>query len=290
MRVAEPEGYRRVSPGWRPVFAAFLLLTLAASVLLYGFPGATATWFAWTVAPEVSAAFLGGGYAAGFVLVAGTARQRLWAAARVGVITIFVFVVATLAATLLHLDRFHFGNGGSAAAAAWIWMAVYVGVPVAMAGMFAVQSRVTGEDPPVREPLPPPLRWLLAGQAVVLTGTGAALLLAPGWVAAGWPWELTPLTGRAVGAWCLPLGLAAALVLAERDLDRLRVPALAYLVLAVLHTVALGRFAADIRWQLPATWIYVAVLLSMAGAALWGLLRQHPASRGRHGDELRLGG
>ena len=49
----------------------------------------------------------------------------------------------------------------------------------------------------------------LVALAVVLVALGAALLVAPEWADAAWPWPLTPLTARAVGAWCVGLGVAA---------------------------------------------------------------------------------
>jgi hypothetical protein len=268
----DPSRWRLVHPGWRPLFAAFLVLTLVATVVLYVFSYDTDEVFAWTVLPAISAAFLGGGYAAGFVLVAGTSRQRTWAGARIGVVTIFVFTVATLVVTVVHRDRFHFESGGVAAFAAWFWLAVYVVVPTGMAAMFVVQHRQPGADPPVEVPLPAWLRAVLAGQAVVLGAVGAVLLIAPSRVADGWPWALTPLTARAVGAWCLPLGIAAALAVRERDAWRLRSAAATYVVLAVLHAGALVRFRTDVRWGMWATSAYLVVLASMAVAGVAGLL------------------
>jgi hypothetical protein len=263
-------GWRPLHRGWRPLFALFLVLTLVASIVLYVLSDRTDDLFAWTVLPPISAAFLGGGYAAGFVLVALTARERTWAAARIGTVTIFVFATATLAVTLGHLDRFHLDRGGAAAGAAWLWLVVYVVVPTGMAAMFVVQARVPGTDPPVRVPLPPWLVGLLLAQAVVLAASGVALLAVPQRIAPGWPWALTPLTGRAVGAWCLPLGVAAVLAARERDAWRLRAAAVTYVVLAVLHAIALVRFRGDVRWDQWGTWAYLVVLASMAVAGIQG--------------------
>jgi len=270
----EPEvgPWRGVHPGWRPVFAAFLVLTLLATIVLYVLSRDTADLFAWTVVPAISAAFLGGGYASGFVLVAGTARERWWAGARIGVVTIFCFVVLTLAVTIGHRDRFHFDRSGVAGVAAWFWLAVYLVVTVAMAAMFVVQHRVPGTDPPVRRRLPTPLVTLLVVQALVLGVVGALLLVTPDLLAGGWPWPLTRLTGRAVGAWCLPLGIAAALAVREADVVRLRAAALTYTCLALLHGIALVRFHDDVAWARRGTWAYVVVLASMGVAGVWGWL------------------
>ena len=267
-----PPTWRPVHRGWRPLFVVFLVLTFVATVVLYGFSYDTDDVFAWTVLPAISAAFLGGGYAAGFVLVAGTARQRTWAGARIGVVTIFLFTLATLVATIVHRDRFHFGSGGVAGFAAWFWLAIYIVVPAGMAVMFVVQRRVPGVDPPVEVPLPDWLRALLGAQALVLGVVGAILLVGPAQITDGWPWRLTPLTARAVGAWCLPLGVAAALAVVERDAWRLRSAAATYVVLAVLHAGALVRFRTEVRWGMWATSAYLVVLVTMVLAGVAGLV------------------
>jgi hypothetical protein len=261
---------RTVHPAWRWVYPPFLALTAASTVILFAVATETDDTFAWTVQPAVSAAFLGAGYASGFVLIALTTRVRVWAGARIALVTVFAFVLCTLATTLAHLDRFHFGRGGLAGAAAWLWLVVYLVVPVGMGVAFWLQRGVPGDDPPVRHPLPTALTVLLGVQAVVLVVVGAAILVDPERVAGGWPWVLTPLTGRAVGAWCLPLGLAAALAVRERDAWRLRAAAVTYVVLGVLHATVLVRFRDDIAWDRWGTWAYLAVLASMVVAGTWG--------------------
>jgi hypothetical protein len=76
--------------------------------------------------------------------------------------------------------------------------------------------------------MPAGLAAVLVTQGVVLAATGMALVIAPDRVAEWWPWTLTPLAGRAIGAWFLALGFAAGLAVRERDLSRLRAAAVAY--------------------------------------------------------------
>ena len=48
-------------------------------------------------------------------------------------------------------------------------------------------------------------------QAALLAVVGMALMAMPG-SADWWPWQLTPLTARAIGAWCIGLAVVAALI------------------------------------------------------------------------------
>ena len=76
------------------------VLVLLAGFQLFVFTGRTSTFFAWTIANPLAAAFLGAGYWASVAIEALSGRQRLWANARIAVPAVFVFTVLTLAATL----------------------------------------------------------------------------------------------------------------------------------------------------------------------------------------------
>src|SRR5919199_2380995 len=83
------------------------VLTLLAVAALFVRPETTDRYFAWTIRPPLTAAFLGAAYAAGCTLVVLSLRARMWAHARASIITILIFTLLTLWATLAHLDRFH---------------------------------------------------------------------------------------------------------------------------------------------------------------------------------------
>ncbi|MGY1702950.1 hypothetical protein ACI79C_00095 [Geodermatophilus sp. SYSU D00697] len=269
---------RRLLPGMRVLLAAFAVLTALAVGALYVLADQTDRTFAWTIQPPLTAAFLGAGYAAGCVLVVLSLRDGVWARTRVPLLTILVFVVATLAATLLHLDRFHLaaefaGLPFLARAAAWFWLGVYVVVPLAMLALLAPQERAPGTDPPARSPVPRLLRGLLGVESAALTVVGAALFVAPATAGALWPWPLTPLTGRVVAAWLVAFGLATALAAVAGDLERLRTAAIAYTVFGVLVAVAVVRFPGTVRWDQPAAWVFTLLVVAVVGtgAAGWRL-------------------
>ena len=241
----EPD--RGLSGGVRALLTVFAVLTLLATHQLFVRAEHTAQGFAWTIQPPLTAAFFGAGYAAGCVLVLLALQRGTWASARVGYLTVLLFVVLASAATLLHLDRFHFDAADALPrAAAWIWLAVYL----------VVQAAVL----------------LVAGVALFLVDSSRGL----------WPWELTELTARAMASWLVALGVGAVLAVAQDDLVRLRPAAITSVVLAVLQLAALVRFGGDVAWDRPSSAVYVLALLGMLTVGVAGVVR----ARG-HVDRVR---
>lgn len=278
------------SPTYRPLLASMRVLLLVATglVLLAGAvltlaPTATGTWFAWTIDVPQTAVFLGAAYLASAVVEATSARARWWVHARVAVPSVFTFTTLTLVVTLVHLQKFHLGPDQRPLprGIAWLWLAIYAVVPVAMAVLWWRQQREPGADPPRTRPLPAWLRAAVGLVAAVLLGLGVALLVAP--VAAGaalWPWQLTPLTGRAVGAWLVGLGVAGVSVVLEADALRARPVAAGGLALALLAGVGLLRFPADVAWgTAPATGLVLALATWAVLSAAIIAVGRRPADR-----------
>ena len=271
-----PAGVRQLLPGMRVLLGAFAVLTALATVSLFILSNTTEQTFAWTIQPPLTAAFIGAGYAAGFLLVVLSLRVRTWVDVRMSVLTIFAFVVLTLVATLLHINRLHFdddfgGLGLFAKGAAWFWLAVYIVVPVAMLVLIVAQERAPGADPPMAHPVPPLLRAALGVESAVLLVVGAPMFIAPTTATTLWPWQLTPFTTRIIAAWLLAFGLATALAAVAGDLQRLRTAAIAYTAFGGLVLVAVLRFPGTLDWSDPMTWAFVAVAAAVAitGAAGW---------------------
>jgi hypothetical protein len=256
----------------RVLLVAFVCLTLVATNQLFVLARHTATLFSWTIQPPLSAAFLGASYAAGCVLSVLALRSRSWPGARIALVTVLVFAVLTLAASLLHLDRFHFAAPGFVArAAAWIWVGVYAVVPVALLVVVLRQARAGRPAPPVGSSMPGWLRGLLALQGVVLGVAATGLFLVPAVTARWWPWMLTPLTARMTAAWLAALAVAALLCLRERDAARVAIPAVAYVVFGVLQLLALLLYGEVVAWGSLAAVLYVAALILAIATGAAGL-------------------
>lgn len=250
-------------------------LVALAGIQLFVFPEQTERFFAWTIDPPLTAAFLGACYWSSVVLEWSAARARTWAGARIAVPTVLVFTVLTLGVTMLHLDHFHLGPEFEFATrlVTWVWIAIYTLVPILLVVLLIGHARSRQPDPSRWDHLPTWVRALVMVQAVVFLLGGLVLLVAPESAAAWWPWSLTALTGRAIGAWVISLGVIAAHALWEDDKERVRPAAYSYLTLAILQTVALVRFPGDFAWTTLSGWVYLVFLASavvVGAAVLWG--------------------
>ena len=263
---------RPVSRGTKVLLGVFVALTALGTNQLFVLSEHTDAWFAWTIRPPLTAAFLGGGYGAGFLMVLLALRTHAWAHARVPVVTVLIFSTLTLVATLLHRDRFHFGADGAIARfAAWFWLGVYIVVPVALVLLAVRQQRMPGADPERRQPLPVWLAAVLVAQGAIMLVVGVVLFVDPARSATLWPWTLTPLTARVVAAWLVAFGIAALLALVERDLERLEISAVAYTVLGLLELAALARYEDTVRWGSAAATVYLVLLIMVVPTGAYGL-------------------
>src|SRR5438093_10979309 len=114
------------------------------------------------------------------------------------------------------------------------------------------------------------MRIAVLAQGVGMLVVGLGLFLAPDIVKPVWPWGLTPLTSRAIGAWLIGIGFAAFHASRENDFLRIRPLAGGYVAFAIFQFVAIVRFSGDVNWNVPAAWVYVAFLASVLPVGLFG--------------------
>jgi hypothetical protein len=260
---------RLVTGGMRAILYVAAGLVFAVGVPLTLLPAETDRFFAWTIASPLTAAFLGGSYWAACVLELLAARRREWENARVAVPAVIAFTGLTFLVTLIHIDRFHFdAPEAGTVAGTWLWLAVYAIVPVAMSVLILRQLRTPGHDLPPTAPLE---RWKLASMAgisAVMFAAGALLLVAPDDTKGIWPWALTPLTARAVGAWLIGLAIASAHAAREADAVRMQPLAWGSIVFVALQAIALIRYGDEMDWSSVGAVVYVAVLAAIGATGL----------------------
>ncbi len=279
-----------VSDTPKPTIRSMQLILIVAAVLvllqglpIYLFPHDTATIFSWTVNPPITVAFLGAAYLSSMFMEYLAAREATWADARIAVPAVLVFTSLTTIVTLRHIDKFHFGSEHDlyTQIVTWAWLVIYVVVPPALAVIWWQQAKAPGVDAPKGPPMGRALRAVLAVQALVLTLVGLCLYVAPEDVAPElWPWKLSALTGGAIGAWLLGIGVGVWHALWENDLRRVRPGMIGFVVFAALQLVAIIRLAgfetddgvSVLDWGGAKVWVYVLLIVSMLGSSGYSLL------------------
>ena len=120
-------------------------------------------------------------------------------------------------------------------------------------------------------PIPVALRAVLALQALVMGGVGIALWVSPSSAETIWPWLLTPLTARAVGAFLIGFAAAAAFAAIDNRIERFRGAAYAYATLGALELLAAAIFSEDFdagESALYVAFVATVLLVGLAGLAL----------------------
>ena len=265
----------------RRFYLVAAVLAAIAGFLLFPLAGETDRFFSWTIEPPLSAAFLGAAYWAAFVLLAWAARQREWAVARTAMPAVATIAALLLATTLIHLAKFDLDS-----LFGWFWLVVYCVVTPLLAWSVNRQVRVVGAVQRGLDPLPDAVRAILAAVGLALLGYGLALFLAPADAASAWPWDLTPLTARAIASFLIGFAVAAGYAIWENDLRRLRGPAFAFAALAALELLALAVYSDDLTASAAGVAGYVAFWglslgLGLAGAALSSASTNRAASGSR---------
>jgi hypothetical protein len=261
------------------LYAASALVALAG-FQLFVLSEQTATTFAWTVKSFLTAASLGAAYWSAVPVEFLAARQRVWAKARVSVLGVWVFTTLTLLLTTVHADLFHFSSTDAVPrTAAYLWLAIYAGVPVAMLAAFVVQLRTAGRDPPIEHPLPTWLRIAFLVEGAGAGVVGLALFLLPDATRPLWPWSLTTLTARAIGAWLVAIAILLFHAFREGDLARIRPVGGGLTLFGVIELIALARYPGEMAWAAPAAWLYLAFLASLLPLGIFAWFGPHVFGR-----------
>jgi hypothetical protein len=259
-------------------------MLLAAAFLVFGvgIPLTALTeysdvFFAWTVQPPLTAAFMGACYWAAGVLELLAARERLWSNARVAVPGVWLFTALTCIPTLANFGHFNLRSP-----AAYAWIGVYLAVPPILGSIWWRQARAPGSGAERQCPMGGAARACFALIAIGLVGQGLLMMISPSLTASFWPWDLNPSESDYahlarmepyMGIWLIGFGAVAACAAREGDWRRIRCVLWAGVVLPILQGMALARYPSTVRWATPAAWVYLAALAVLGCLSLAGLRR-----------------
>jgi hypothetical protein len=261
------------------MFVALPLLFIAG-VQLFILSAQTDYFFAWTITLPLTAAFLGAGYWAAMLAAFMFLRQKTSIALRIMGLPSVAATGLLGIATVLHLDKFHLNSPAPLTLfVTWVWILVYVVTPFILLGMWIALGRRTDESMGAH-PLHPWVRFGYIFQAGLAILAAIVLFLAPALIIPFWPWELTPLTARAISAWLTTSGVACVAIYRENDLPNTGGARASLMAFCLLEFVVLARYFSSVDWTKPLAWVYVLLLLVGVIAALPGLKSR---------DEVKVG-
>ncbi len=266
--------FKKTTKGIKVILYVASFLVLMVGITLFFFSENTDVYFAWTINPPLTAAFLGAGYLASFIIELLSAREDDWAKARVAVPGVWVFTLLTLIITLLHWDRFHFESSiFITQAGTWVWLGVYISVPIAMGLLWVNQIRQPGKNLPRKTNLPRWIRSVLIAQGFIMLAMGGAMLLFSDQMIPFWPWKLSVLTSRAIGAWGVGIGVIVLHANWENDWNRLFPMMISYAVYGYLQLVNIIRYASIINWSGLSAILYTVFVVSICISGTHGALK-----------------
>jgi hypothetical protein len=237
---------------------------IVAWAILYLLPDRTGELFAWPIKPSMTAMMLGSAYLGGVYFFARVALARQWHTIKVGFPPVMLFASLLGVATLLHWDRFTHDH-----ISFFTWTALYLTTPFLVFGAWWFNRRTDPRTPDANEAIIPyRLRWLLGFVGALTLIISLLLFLFPQAMIVVWPWTLTPLTARVVGAMFALPGLVGLGLALDQRWSAARV-----ILNAQAISIAFILFAALRAWRdfnpaNLATWLFIGGL----GALLAGII------------------
>ena len=262
-----------MNPLLRATLYGFAGLALTAGFLLFVGASDTEDWFSWTIQPPLSAAALGAFYWSAFVLLLTGALARSWRGVRPIAYPVLAIAVVLLVVTLVHLDRFRMDSLFGI-----FWLCAYIVAPPLLAFGIALERRSGAPDEPGR-PLPLGLRAAILAEGAVMLAASAVMLLAPDTAIDLWPWTLTPLVSRALGAFTLGVALVGLMVARENRLVQFTGTAIAYAALGALQLLAVALHEGDLGGDGLANGVYIAFCAAILATGLYGAIAARALSR-----------
>jgi hypothetical protein len=269
----------RVLPTTRGLSAFIAPFLIAGFFLLYVLPGETDRFWAWPIQSHMTSMLLASAYLGGcyFFLRVLLVEQR-WAAVRAGFVSVALFASLLGVATIEHWDTSSPGTP-----AFWLWAGLYFAAPLLVVAAWLANQRYAARPAPDEPRLGLVVRVVVAGMGALAVLTGGRLFLAPERAIGVWPWALTPLTARVVGAtFCL--GAAGLAVLLDDRWESVRLMRRVQLVMFVLIAGAVFRARHEFLTDRALTWVmgvgFVALFVASLVSAVVDWV--HQRNRGRH--------
>jgi hypothetical protein len=261
------------STRWLAIFIIPFLV--AASAILLIWPADTGRLFAWPIKPPMTAMMLGSAYMGGIYFFGRVTLARQWHTVKIGFLPVTTFAGLLGIATLLHWDKFTQGHISFIT-----WAGLYFVAPFLVFGAWWSNRVVDPQLPEAGDRLiPRALGGLLGVTGVVEVALGLLLFFIPAWMITIWPWTLTPLTARVVGAMLTLPGIVQISMALDPRWSSARVGIESQAFSLVFILISAARAWGDFKPANAGTYLFVgglsALLVFLAGLYLW--MQSQPA-------------
>jgi len=246
---AAPERDDAVLPATRVLSAFIVPFLVVAFVVLYGYPSSTGRLFAWKIKPPMTPMTLGAVYIGGAYFFVQAFRAKQWHTVKAGFVAVGTFATLLGGATIVHWDRFNHDH-----VAFWLWAGLYFTTPFLVWGVWLANRRREAPPGPDDLLLPSAARRVMGATAGLAVVVAVFLYLAPQRAIDTWPWMLTPLTSRVMGA-IFMLGLAGLGAVTDGRWSAVRLMLQVQVFMLTLILVAAARAHADFDGSNPMTWL-----------------------------------
>jgi hypothetical protein len=265
----------RILPVTRWVARLIVPFLAAAFLVLYGVPGRTTEFFAWTIRPDMTPVLMGAGYGAGVYFFYRVATGDEWhrvAAVLPGIATFTWFMAV---ATVLHWGNFNHGHHTF-----YLWVILYAVTPVLVPAIYVHNRRTDPLEPSSDDVrLPRVVRTLAGGLGLLVALTAVVLFVAPGTMIGAWPWAVSPLTARVLAGWFALFGVVNGVAALDPRWSAARLAVQSQLLGFALVLVGVARSWADFDPSNPLTPAVVGGMVLYLGAVLALYLRMERRRR-----------
>jgi hypothetical protein len=247
----------RILPETRWVSAIIVPFLVAAFVILYLFPDHTQEVFAWGIQPRMSAMMLGAAYLGGAYFFVRAAANARWHWVKVGFLPVTTFAALMGIATILHWDRFNHGY-----ISFFTWVGLYFSTPF-IVFLLWLRNRATdpGPDTSNDRRVPHLVRLVIGIVGGLTLFTSIVLFLQPGFMVSTWPWQLTPLTARVMGALFALTGVGELGIALDARWSAIRIALQSQMIGITAIGLAIVFSWNNFHQANPLTWIFIASIL-----------------------------
>jgi len=262
----------RVLPATRVlavVIAPFLLLAFA---VLVPSPTHTRRLFAWEIKPTMSPMVLGSVYLGGAYFFIRVALARRWHTVAAGFVPVGTFATLMGITTVLHWSRFIHDN-----VAFWLWVGLYFSTPLLVFAAFFRNQREYSHEVAGDVQLGPVAAGALVVVGVAAGASALLMYLFPSRAVRDWPWHLTPLTARMLGA-IFALGIAGIGAAWERRWSAARIPVEVACIMLGLLLIAGARAHTQFDTANSLTWLLLVGFGASTAALMLLYLRMEARS------------